>query len=427
MIDSKDILALLSIPSEDVLTSEIIKDTNETTFVEIELKDNRPNCPFCFSNEIGIKDYYNVKVNNNIIKKHNLFVNVRMRRFKCKCCSKTFKQPFTLYEDKSHISSRVKEIIKEMLLEPISMQYIAKEMKTDRKTVINILDDMPDAQRLKLPEVLCIDEFHFSNANTKAGKFPSVLSNPFKTEIVDIIESRRKPYLQRYFSSIPFKERNNVKYFISDMNDTYRYIHKTFFPNSIYIVDHFHIVKLFTEAIQTIRTHIMKQYDADTKPYKFLKKHWKLFLMNRYDLEQLTYVNERTGIVYNYADKVDMVLREYPDLAEVYYAKDIFSNKMLKLHELDETKKTVDFFIHNFELSTVNELNKIAKTFTNWYSEIINAYSKNSYGVVLTNAIAESNNNYIQKLINIGYGYTNFPRLRKRILYMSSNRKRRLD
>lgn len=78
-------------------------------------------------------------------------------------------------------------------------------MKTDRKTVINILDDMPDAQRLKLPEVLCIDEFHFSNANTKAGKFPSVLSNPFMTEIIDIIESRRKPYLQRYFSSIPFK------------------------------------------------------------------------------------------------------------------------------------------------------------------------------------------------------------------------------
>lgn len=48
MIDSKDILTLLSIPSEDVLTSEIIKDYEETTFVEIELKDNRPSCPFCF-------------------------------------------------------------------------------------------------------------------------------------------------------------------------------------------------------------------------------------------------------------------------------------------------------------------------------------------------------------------------------------------
>ena len=57
MIDSNDILTLLSIPSEDVSSSEIIKDTDDTTYVEIELKDNRPNCPFCFSNKIGIKDY----------------------------------------------------------------------------------------------------------------------------------------------------------------------------------------------------------------------------------------------------------------------------------------------------------------------------------------------------------------------------------
>ena len=96
---------------------------------------------------------------------------------------------------------------------------------------------------------------------------------------------------------------------------------------------------------------------------------------------------------------------------------------MLKLHEYDETKKAIDFFINQYSKSTIKELNDIAKTFINWYDEIINAYSKNTYGVVLTNAVAESNNNYIQTLINIGYGYTNFKRLRKRILYMSSNKK----
>ena len=427
MIDSNDILTLLSIPGEEVLSSEIIKDTGDTTYVEIELKDNRPNCPFCFSNKIGIKDYYNVKVNNNIIKKHKLFVNIRVRRYKCKACSKTFKQSFTLYEDKSHISSRVKDVVREMLLDPISMQYIAKEMGVTRQTVINILDDMPDAERLKLPDVLCIDEFHLSNANSKAGKYPSVLSNPFKTEIIDIIESRRKSYLQRYFSSIPFEERKNVKYFISDMNETYRYVHNAFFNKSIYIVDHFHIVKLFTEAIQTVRVRIMKNQNKNTFAYKFLKKNWKLFLMNKYDLDKLTYTNERTGVVYNYTDKVNIVLKEYPELSEVYLAKDLFCNKMLKLHEREETENSIDFFINNFSKSTSIELNNIAKTFSNWKEEIINAYSKNSFGIVLTNAIAESNNNYIQKMINIGYGYSNFPRLRKRILYMSSNRKRGSD
>lgn len=96
---------------------------------------------------------------------------------------------------------------------------------------------------------------------------------------------------------------------------------------------------------------------------------------------------------------------------------------MLKLHEYQETKDYIDFFIKKYSNSTIKVLNKIGRTFKHWYNEIINAYSKNTYGVVLTNAMAESNNNYIQTLINIGYGYSNFSRLRKRILYMSSNKK----
>ena len=59
MIDSKDILSLLSIPSEDVSYTSIIDDKNNIYFIEIELKDNRPNCPFCFSNKVIIKFYYN--------------------------------------------------------------------------------------------------------------------------------------------------------------------------------------------------------------------------------------------------------------------------------------------------------------------------------------------------------------------------------
>ena len=88
------------------------------------------------------------------------------------------------------------------------------------------------------------------------------------------------------------------------------------------------------------------------------------------------------------------------------------------------SSNVINLFINKFSKSLNKELNNIGITFKNWYKEIINSYSKNTYGVVLTNAMAESNNNYIQTLINIGYGYTNFNRLRKRILYMSSNKNR---
>lgn len=120
------------------------------------------------------------------------------------------------------------------------------------------------------------------------------------------------------------------KNFISDMNESYRTVHNTFFKESIYIVDHFHVVKLFTEAIQIIRTRIMKSQDKDSRSYKYLKKNWKLFLMNKFNLKDHTFVNSRTGVVYNTLDSIDMVLKTYPELFEVYWAKDEFVSYMLK-------------------------------------------------------------------------------------------------
>ena len=378
----------------------------------------------CFQNNIVIKDYYKAKIKNSIIRKHKLFVNISIRRYKCKCCNKTFKQNYSLYKSNKTISINTENMVKEMLMDRVSMEYIAKELYLSKQTVINILDEMPEPNRLPLPSVICLDEFHFSNANTKAGQYPCVISNPFNTELIDIIESRRKPYLIEYFQKISFKERSNVKYYISDMNETYRSIHNIFFKDAVYIVDHFHIVKLFTEAIQKVRISIMKNYESDSKEYKFLKKNWKLFLKNRFDLRDSKKIDQKTGVVHYILDDVDMVLRAYPELFEVYWAKENFCSSMLKLHNYDETKRMIDFFINKYSKSTIKFLNDIANTFKRWYIEIVNSYSKNTFGVVLTNAMAESNNNYIQTLINIGYGYSNFKRLRKRLLYMSSYKKR---
>ncbi len=165
----------------------------------------------------------------------------------------------------------------------------------------------------------------------------------------------------------------------------------------------------------------MKSYDSSTKEYKYLKKNWKLFLKNRYDLSKITYEDKRNGIINYIEDDVDIVLRAYPELFEIYWSKEEFQNYMVKLHEYEETKNKMNFFINKFSKSSLKELQNISQSFTNWYQEIINAYAKNATGFVLTNTIAESNNNYIQTLINIGYGYSNFNRLRKRILYVSSN------
>ncbi|MBR0301612.1 MAG: transposase [Bacilli bacterium] len=54
---------------------------------------------------------------------------------------------------------------------------------------------------------------------------------------------------------------------------------------------------------------------------------------------------------------------------------------------------------------------------------MVNAYAKTSLRFCVTNAVAEANNKTIQTLIDVGYGYGNFERLRNRVLYINRNMK----
>ena len=65
-----------------------------------------------------------------------------------------------------------------------------------------------------MPITLCVDEKKF---NSDLGKYICVLSNPYNGDIVDVVSSRTNNVLFEYFDSIPLKERQNVKFFISDM------------------------------------------------------------------------------------------------------------------------------------------------------------------------------------------------------------------
>lgn len=425
MNDLTNILSLLGIPGELVQSSDVLMD-KETgiSIISIELVDARDTCPYCFEkNRINIKDYYYVHINNSVVQHWNIIVKIRMRRYVCKTCGKTFKQSFYLYAPRKRMSISLRQTMIESLKDRKTYSQIAKECNVSSTTVINLFDTLKCESRLPFGSVLCIDEFHFGKRRKLLGNYPCVLSNPFSSSIIDIIESRRKDVLNEYFRMIPSNERIKVKYFVSDMNESYRTIKKVFFRDSIHIIDHFHVAKLFAEAIQTIRIRIMKQNENESKEYRYLKKNWKLFIMNRKELMSKTFFQKRTGYRINLADEVDYVLRKYPELNVIYNMKIEFEKRMLKLRYYEDVKMDIDFFINQWINSPIKELNAIGNTFQNWYREIINSYAKNSTQFVLTNAVAEANNNNIQTLINVSYGCHNYKRFRKRILYIDRNKK----
>jgi len=422
MNDANDILTLLGIPSQKI-KSYLCEYGETDSKIYIELEDIRGFCPHCKSTDIEIKGYYKVYINHSIIKHKRWIVEINVRRYRCKKCGKTFKQTYDFYENKNSISIPLKAAILEDLKERITFKKIAEDHDVSINLVRNIFDKFVLPQvALPMSEIICIDEFCFKHSKGGMGKYPAVITNPLSGKIIDIIESRWKNVLIDYFNKVKVTERYKVKYFVSDMNETYRDIKRIFFKDAIHVADRFHVIKAFNDAITSIRTKIIKQQEPELFEYRFLKKNWKIFLMDRGKLAKNKIVN-RFGIVRDSTIDLDICLAKYPELYYAYWTKEDFRRDTSKLLYYGKATEIIDFYINKLTTCTIDEMQRVGKTLQNWKYEIINGITQNPYSMKISNAIAEATNNSIQTLINVCYGLPEFLRMRKRTLYINRNQK----
>lgn len=106
-------------------------------------------------------------------------------------------------------------------------------------------------------------------------------------KIYDVLESRDKNTLWKYFSSISKEKRDKVLYVTMDMWSTYRDIVKHFFKNAKIAVDSFHVMENVNRAMNKVRCIVMAKYNQKTEVlednhlyYYFLKKFDYFLLKN---------------------------------------------------------------------------------------------------------------------------------------------------
>ena len=421
-MDFNTLLFRLGLDSNDFINklNEPIK-TDSGFIYEIEQRKDIRICPDCGCNNAVINDYDYVEINCSETNHITDTVRIKKVRFKCKDCNKSFTPKLKGINPYSKMSSQTREMIVRDFSYKITFSDIAKRYGLTTARVLQIFDEIITYVPRKLkPPVLCIDEIRFQEELDQ--KYCCVLYDFNNRDTVDIIRNRQLPYLDKYFSQIPQKERRRVKYFISDMYDGYRTVHRKYFPQAIHIVDLFHVITQLTNVVNRIRTQAMKRCGEGSLQYNFMKSHWKLFLCRHENIPDKFYTSRKTGEVYHYDELVHCCIKSDKDLLEAYNAlQDLFH-----YHQKYTYKKALAFidYISNRLLSSTNELlRSIGRTYHKWRVEIAHAFSNTNNGLRYTNAIAESINNHLKTLIKMAYGYHNFERFRKRALLIDANKK----
>lgn len=407
-------------PNDFVNKEAVVIENDDNIVYELIQKIDDKRCPICHSKcHIKDHDWVEIKINTTIGKKEIL--RIYKTRLVCSKCNHSFTPKLKGLHEYSKVSLATKTAIIQEFYEMQSFFSIAKRYDVSSTTVVSIFDEyFRFVPRRKMPKYLCIDEKYF---RTEEGSYIVVISDFFSGEIIDVLENRKMPYLDTYFSKIPQKERENVKAFISDMYDGYYNCYKKYFPNATFVIDLFHVIKLLSTAVNQLRIRTYKQHVYDDSIERhFLKTQWKVFLSNYTNFAYKPYHSKKYNVDTTYGDLILSCLKKHYPFWDGYTVLQELLNYS-SYETFTEAKNFINRIINKLLLSGNELLEKVALSYKKWSIGITNGIAKNQTDRRYSNAIAENNNSHIQRIINVGYGYHNFDRFRKRILIIRTYKK----
>ncbi len=405
------ILSLLNLNDNDISS---ISSSGQNIF--LKLASSSLECPYCRSSLTKSIGYYTKKINvaNDVF--DNFSVSVSVPRRLCHNCHHSFSESKTISPPKS--KSSYKTVINLMkLLESPSMTFreAARITSVSVTTAVRLFDKHVKVSRSPLPEVICVDEVYTKNTDYKNGKFSFLIYDFDSQKLVDVVPSRKKFELYRYFESIDSKERDNVKYISMDMYPVYKMVAQKYLKKAIICVDSFHVIKHLNDDLSKIRIRTMKQFDTSSNEYYLLKNFNFLLFDEHIDLDGKGRYNKKIGRIINYRGILDMMLNISDDLYKGYNLKVRYS-RFSKDIKAEHKSYTLNELIKDFTEANIAEFEEFTTLLKNWKEEILNSFSTYN-GKRINNSIAESMNVKVSTLLYITRGIRNHERRRKRILY----------
>lgn len=322
---------------------------------------------------------------------------------------------------------------------------IAKKFHTTDTHALDVFDKYVKMERLPLSDAVSIDEVYLDMDNY--CKYVLVLQEFHTGQTIDLVRSRRDNVTEPYFSNIPFSERKDVKYLITDMYNPYLAYTQKYFPNAVSVVDSFHVIQWITHSLDMFLRQLLREYkmrdqllqekkSLETGRPVSLPRSDEVYLLQNY---KWILLGNRQSLVYHEGLRMDKHFRYYMN---TYDYERMFLDLHPNLREYRELKELyVQFNSRNAgnPSAAEKELNELIEYYLNcghqifrefglllkkYHDPIINSFvmverigPNGIYDSRLSNGPIESLNRKAKDLKRSGRGYRNFEHLRNRFLF----------
>lgn len=376
---------------EDVIITNAENISNQL-HISIELPRRKHTCPCCGTVTDRVHDY-RMQVIKDVPLARDTFLHLRKRRYRCDC-GKRFFEINTFLPRYYRVTTRLVAEIMFAFKKTVSAKEIGCRYNVSSVTAMRYFNQFN--QRLTmLPEVISLDEF---KGNSGGQKYNSIIVDPEKRIVLDILPNRFENNLIKYFSQ--FSNKNDVKYFVCDMNPHFRQVAKICFPQATIVADKYHVIRQVYWAMEKVRKN--EQNKLSTRFRKYFKKSRNLLMKQTEKLSE------------EEMDRLSLMFEIAPRLADAYRIKNDFLTVIRSNSSIEGKQRLVDW-LFSVEVMDLPEFHDCTKAYHNWFQEIIN-----SMDVPWTNGYIEGCNNKTKVLKRVSYGMRNFSHFRKRILFCNT-------
>ena len=374
---------------EDVIITNV-ENISDQLHISIELPRRKHICPCCGTVTDRVHDY-RMQVIKDVPLARDTFLHLRKRRYRCDC-GKRFFEINTFLPRYYRVTTRLVAEIMFAFKKTVSAKEIGCRYNVSSVTAMRYFNQFN--QRLTmLPKVISLDEF---KGNSGGQKYNSIIVDPEKRIVLDVLPNRFENNLIKYFSQFPNK--NDVKYFVCDMNPHFRQVAKICFPQATIVADH--VIRQVYWAMEKVRKNEQNKLSARFR--KYFKKSRNLLMKRTEKLSE------------EEMDRLSLMFEIAPRLADAYRFKNDFITVIRSNSSIEGKQRLVDW-LFSVEVMDLPEFHDCTKAYHNWFQEIIN-----SMDVPWTNGYIEGCNNKTKVLKRVSYGMRNFSHFRKRILFCNT-------
>ena len=321
------------------------------------------------------------------------FLHLRKRRYRCSC-GKRFSEKNAFLPRYYRVTTRLVAEIIFAFKKVVSAKEIGCRFNVSGMTAMRYFN-LFNKKLTTLPEVVSLDEF---KGNSGGQKYNSIIVDPQEKKVLDILPNRFESDLVKYFSQ--FANKNDVKYFVCDMNPHFRQVARICFPQATIVADKYHVIRQVYWAMEKVRKNEQNKLSKRFRKYFKRSKH---LLAKR--IENLTPEE---------MDRLALMFEIAPRLADAYRIKNDFLTVIRSKSSAEGKQRLVDW-LYSVEVMDLPEFHDCTKAYHNWFHEILN-----SMDVPWTNGYIEGCNNKTKVLKRVSYGMRNFSNFRKRILFCNT-------